>query len=313
MTKHGGLALLWGALLLGSAAAGKSAPKRAEPVKRFVSEEALKNLECVTRWEQLCAGDHSRRHQLEVSRAQVKYLSWPDGAVEYAILSQSRKALQLAAPGSRRAVATLKLEKDTALYKGPDNTPGKCNLPNCAEVPECLPPEQSVTVRFVSETRLSQRLRELMPLVPDKGCPAQELEYFSLKAGETCLNTGKPYVPPPAPARKRALVRLDSQPLRLFLSNEERTQLDTESQPLLTALQGFYASRLARAPRVHGTLTVRLHFPESGKRPEVSVQQDGPRDAGLTACLSAALRTRGLFPWRPTQVTDMELSFVFAP
>ncbi|HYH97453.1 hypothetical protein [Hyalangium sp.] len=310
--RHGRLALLWVGLLLGSVAAGKSAPKTGS-AKKFVSETALKDLECVTRWEQICTADQARQHRLEVSRSKVKYLASPDSDVEYAIIGRSRKVLQLATPGSRRAVATLKLEKDTALYKGPDNTSSKCRLPNCAEVPECALPEQSVTVRFVSETRLSQRLRELMPLVPEKTCPEAKLEYTPPKAGELCLNTRKPYAPPAGPARKKPPVSIDSQSLRLFLSSDERMLLNNESKPLLEAVQAFYTSRLARNAKARGSLTVRLQFPQGGKKPEVYVQKDEPRDANLTACLSAALRSKKLFPWRPSQVTDLELSFVFAP
>jgi hypothetical protein len=221
--------------------------------------------------------------------------------------------LQLAAPGSRRASATLKVEKDSAFYKGPDHVTGKCKLPNCAEVPECLPREESVTVRFVSEARLSLRLRELMPLVPGKQCPEARIEYSPPQAGESCLNTGKPYTPAAGATRKKSPVSIDTQPLRLFLSSDERTLLDNESRPLLEALRTFHTSRLAKNSKARGTLTVRLHFPEGDRKPEVFVQQDGPRDADLTACLSAALRSKELFPWRPSQVADMELSFVFAP
>jgi hypothetical protein len=313
MTSHGHLALLLSGLLLAGAAAGKAAPKRAEPVQRFVSEAALKNLECVTHWEQICATDPARHHQLEVQPSKVKYLAGSDSDVEYAVVGKSRKELQLATPGTRQAMATLKLDKDSAVYKGPDNGSARCKLPKCAEVPECVPPEDTTTVRFISETRLSQRLRELMSLVPKKQCPESKLEYTPALPGETCLNTGKPYTPSTAANRKRSSVRLDSQPLRLFLSNQERTLLDNEAQPLLDTLRAFYASRLAKAPKVHGTLTAHLHFPEGGRKPEISIQEDGPRDAKLTGCLSAALRSRELFPWRPAKVVDLELSFVFAP
>jgi len=313
MTRHGLLVLLWVGLLPGSAAGGRASPGKPEPVKRFISEAALKNLECVTQWEQICAEDPARHHLLELSRGTLRYRAWPDGDVEYAILGQSGKLLQLATPGSRQAVATLKQEKDAALYKGPNNVPIKCKLPNCAMVPECVLPEESVTVRFVSETRLSQRLRELMPLVPQRKCPESRLEYIAPKAGERCLNTRKPYVPPARPARKKSPVRIDSQPLRLFLSSDERTLLDNESEPLLEAVRVFYSSRLARNAKARGTLIVRLHFPPGDRKPEVYVQKDEPRDANLTACLSAALRSKELFPWRPSQVADLELSFVFAP
>jgi hypothetical protein len=311
MTRHGLLVMLWVGLLPAMAAGGK-APKP-EPVKRFISEAALKNLECVTQWEQICAEDPARSHLLELSRGTLRYRAWPDGDVAYDILGQSGKRLQLAAPGSRRAVATLQQEKDGALYKGPNNIPVKCKLPNCAMVPECLPPEPSVTVRFVSEARLAQRLQELMPLVPKRKCPEQKPEYIAPKPGDRCLNTRKPYVPPARTVRKLAPVRIDPQPLRLFLSNDERTLLDNESEPLLEAVRSFYTSRLSQNPRVRGALTVRLHFPPGDKRPEVYVQKDEPRDANLTACLSEALRSKELFPWRPSQVADLELSFLFSP
>ncbi|WP_044193072.1 hypothetical protein [Hyalangium minutum] len=310
MTRRGLLVLLWVGLLPAVAAGGK-APKP-EPVKRFISEAALKNLECVTQWEQICADDPARNHLLELTRGTLRYRTWPDGNVAYDILGRSGKLLQLAAPGSRQEVATLKQEKDEALYKGPNNVPVKCKLPNCAMVPECLPPEPAVTVRFVSEARLTQRIKELMPLVPERQCPKQKPEYLAPKAGERCLNTRKPYIPPARLVRKQAPVRIDAQPLRLFLSNDERTLLDNEAEPLLEAVRLFYTSRLARNSRTRGALTVRLHFPPGDKRPEVYVQKDEPRDADLTACLSAALRSKELFPWRPSQVADLELSFLFS-
>jgi hypothetical protein len=313
MTRQGCLALVWLGLLLTTGAAGKAPARKPEPVKRFISEAALKNLECVTHWEQICAEDPARRHLLELSRSALRYRAWPDGDVEYAILSRSGKQLQLATPGSRQAVATLKQEKDEALYKGPNNLPIKCKLPNCAMVPECVLPEESVTVRFVSESRLTQRLRELMPLVPERRCPEAKPEYIAPKAGERCLNTHKPYTPPARPTRKKSPVKIDPQPLRLFLSSDERTLLDNESEPLLEAVRIFYASRLARNAKARGTLIVRLHFPPGDRKPEVYVQKDEPRDADLTACLSEALRSKELFPWRPSQVTDLELSFLFAP
>lgn len=313
MTNHARLAFVLTGLLLGTAAAGRAPIPPPKPGKRFVSEQALKNLECVTRWEQICAEDPERRHQLELQRSKVKYLAASEGNVEYAIVSKKRKALQLAPPGTRQAVATVKLEKNSAVYKGPDHVPSPCEHPNCAQVPECEPPAGTVTVRFVSETLLAQRLRELMSLVPEKQCPSTKPGYAPAQAGETCLNSGKPYTPETSPTPKRASVRLDSQPLRLFLSNEERALVEHEAKPLLAVLQPFYASRLARAPKARGTVTVRLHFPEGNFRPEVSVQQDEPRDAKLTECLSAALRSRELFSWRPTQVADLELAFVFKP
>jgi hypothetical protein len=312
MTRHGLLVLLWVGLLPVSAAGGKASPRKPAPVKRFISEAALKNLECVTQWEQICAEDPARHHLLELSRGTLRYRAGPDRDVPYTVLSRSGKLLQLATPGSRQTVATLKQEKDGALYKGPSNAPGTCRLPNCAEVPECVLPEEGVTVRFVSETRLSRRLRELMPLVPERKCPESKPEYIAPKAGERCLNTGKPYKPPARPARKTAPVSIDTQPLRLFLSSDERTLLDNESAPLLEAVRVFYASRLERNAKARGALTVRLHFPAGDKKPEVYVQKDEPRDANLTACLSAALRSKELFPWRPSQVTDLELSFLFS-
>ena len=70
-------------------------------------------------------------------------------------------------------------------------------------------------------------------------------------------------------------------------------------------MRSFYTSRLSQNPRVRGALTVRLHFPPGDKRPEVYVQKDEPRDANLTTCLSEALRSKDLFPWRPSQVADL--------
>jgi hypothetical protein len=308
MTKPGRLALVSAALLLGGAAAGKSAPQRAGSAKRLVSEQALKHLECVTRWEQVCAADPARLHLLEVEHAQVKYLPGANAAVDYAILGRSRKLLQLAPPGSRRAVASLKLEKDGALYTGPTHVPESCLLPKCAVVPECLPSAEQSTVHFVSETLLSQRLRELMSLVPQKQCPQAPPRYTVPQPGETCLNTGKPYSIAAAPARKKPPVSLDLQPLRLFLSSEESARLDTESKPLLETLRIYSSSR---SPKTRGMVTARLHFPEGSRKPEVSIPGGG--DAKLAACMGAALRAPELFSWRPSQVADLELSFVFAP
>jgi hypothetical protein len=310
MINHVGLILPLVGLLLGGVASGGAPAQRGGSVQRFVSEEALKNLACVTRWEQICAADHARSHQLELHRAQVRYLAWPDGDTSYAIVGKRRKVLQLAPQGSRKAVASVKVEKDAVLYTGPDNIPRECDLPNCADVPECVPPKGDVTVRFVSESRLSERLRELMPLVPDKKCPAGKLEYTPPQAGESCLNTGKPYAP--GASRKPNSVSLDLEALRLFLPDEERSRLQNESRVLTRVMEPFYASRLARRSKPRGTLTVRLSFPAGSTRPpEVIIQQDGPRDAELSKCLSAALRSREVFPWRPAKITDLELSFVF--